>query len=68
MLYPYLNTERSLVLTHENNAKVANLQCFEVPNADFRVWNKDLYAMIKQEMEAIQREGYDVVLIVGSAF
>ena len=29
---------------------------------------KDLYAMIKQEMEAIQREGYDVVLIVGSAF
>ena len=35
----------------------------EVPNNDFRGWNVDLYVMIKQEMETIQREGYDVILI-----
>ena len=66
VLNPYLNAERAWILTHENNAKIAICSVYmaaEVPNNEFRVWNEDLYAMIKVEMETIQHEGYEVILI-----
>ena len=66
VMHPYLNSERAWILIHENNAKIAIWSVYmaaEVLYNEFLVWNKELNAMIKVEMETIQHKGYKVILI-----
>ena len=60
-MFPYLSAERAWILTHENNSNIAICiyiyMAAETPQGAFRVWNEDLYAMVKDEMAMIQREG-----------
>ena len=65
-MFPYLDAERSWMLTHENNTKIAICSVYmaaEVPDGEFRTWNNELYSMITGELKTIQNEGYDVILV-----
>ena len=66
VMFPYLDAERAWILIHEGNSKIAVCAVYcaaEVLDGNFRAWNFDLFAMIKQEMQTIKADGFECLIV-----
>ena len=66
VMFLHLEAERSWILVHENGRQIAFCSVYcaaEVQNEQFKIWNKELYIMIKHEMETIKGKGFDCIIL-----
>ena len=66
VMFPNLEAERSWILVHENGKQIAFCSVYcaaEVHNEQFKIWNNELYMMIRYEMETIKSEGFDCIIL-----
>ena len=62
VMFPYLDAERAWILIHKGTVRCAVYCAAEVLDGNFRAWNFDLFAMIKQEMQIIKSDGFECLI------